>query len=310
MKNKLLLFGILVITVALIAGIVIYYVIDNSKNDNSKPNISIVDNSSKHDIINSSDSKKNTINSSEQKEIGTSKYYGQLDIDNQSKRLYNNLWGITDKERRYKTLKSYIYYKSDNSFGWKWDRPDPRSNGNQYITPIYPEVIVGAIPGDSDYTTHIFPIKYGDIKSWTSEVEYQWDMLQDDKNNLAYDLYWLNPDDLYDKKFNIMIWIKGHHDEKPIGEISDGINTYIHYKRNAGVGQYWEWHAFELKDQNLSQTAFKVDIKKLLDNTFPPGTLHGEWVISGMELGSEIWRGSGKIEINKYIISLNNHVIQ
>ncbi len=299
-KNKLLLFGLIIVVIGLIAGIAIYY-IDNSghdKNDqNNNISNTIVDNDS--DII---------INSG-QKDIGTSKYFSRLDIDGRPKRLYNNLWGMTHKEDRYKNLKSYIYYKSDNSFGWEWDRPDPSSNG-EYITPIYPEVIVGAIPGDSAYTTRIFPIKYGDIKSWTSELEYQWKILPKGKNNLAYDLYWLNPGDLYDKKFNIMIWVEGHHDEKPIGTASDGINEYIHYMRPAGKGQYWEWHAFELKDQNLSRKNFKVDIKKLVDNAFSQDTLHEDWVISGMELGSEIWRGSGRIEINKYIINLNDNIIQ
>lgn len=302
-KNRLLAFCAIVIIILLTIGIIIYYSDSSENNKNGQNNVTppIVDNSSKYNVTN---------NSEHNNETGISKYYGELIIDGRHKKLYNNLWGITDKEKRYKNLKSYIYYKPDGSFGWEWNRPDPRPNDGTYITPIYPEVIVGAIPGDSDYTTSIFPIKYGDINSWTSEVEYIWNKLPSDKNNLAYDLYWLNPGDLYDKKFNIMIWIQGHHDEKPIGIVSDGTNEYIHYKRNAGEGEYWEWHAFELKDQSLSRNNFKVDIKRLLDNAFPPGTLHDDWVISGMEFGSEIWRGSGRIEINRYIINLNNNTIQ
>lgn len=301
-KNKLLLVGILVLVMALIVGIITYHTVNSSKQDDSEqndvtPNISIVDNSIKQNIT----------NNSEQNEIGTSEYYGQLYMDNKPVRLYSNLWGITDKEKNDKTLESYIYYKSDGSFGWEWNRPDPRPNKNTYIAPIYLEAIVGAITGESYYSDY-FPIEYGDINNWIADVEYRTIKSPNGRNNLAFDLYWLDPDDLYNKKFNIMIWLQGHHDEQSIGIVSDGINEYIHYKRDAGAGQYWEVHVFELKNQNLSHN--KVDIKKLLDNAFPSGILHDEWIISGMELGSEVWRGSGRIEIEKYIVNLNDHIIQ
>lgn len=243
------------------------------------------------------------------REIGTSKYYDSLEMYNQSKRLENNIWGMTKIEKG--SLKSYVYYKSNGNFGWEWDRPDPRSDNGGYIKPIFPEIIVGTIPGSSDYTTKSFPIRYGDINSWTSDVSYYWNKTPSGKYNLAYDIYWLNPDDSHDRKFNIMIWLEGHHDEKPVGTVSDGINEYIHYMRNAGSGQYWEWHAFELKDQrkgNDSKT-LKINIKQLIDNVFPKDKIQDDWMIPGVELGSEAYKSSGRIEINKYVVSINGNDI-
>ena len=234
-------------------------------------------------------------------EIGTSKYNDHLDLDNRHIRLYNNIWGALGKELNNKNLKLYVYYKSDDNFGWEWDRPDP--SPGKYVTPVYSEAIIGAIPTQTYYTTDIFPIRYGDIKDWKSEIEFQYIKPPTGRYNLAYDIYWMEGKT---KKFNIMIWVAGHHDEKPVGIVSDGINEYIHYHRGPGKGQYWDFHLFELKNQNV--TNVKIDIKKLLD-TIRDDNIDDNWIIPGMELGSEIFRGSGRIEINKYMIDLNGNTL-
>ncbi len=244
-----------------------------------------------------------TDKSSSISETGTSTYYKTVIAG--SRKVLNNVWGARNNELNGRSLKSYIYTKSDGSFGWEWNRPDPRPKSNSYVPPIYPEVIVGATPADSSSTTKVFPIRYGDINSWTSTIQFKYPKSPNGLYNLAYDIYWMDGDT---KKFNVMIWIDGCYDGgSPIGEVSDGINTYIHYMREANDGDYWEWHAFELKDQG--NYIHNVDIKALLDNAFSQGNIDNDWIVPGIELGSEIWRGHGSIQINKYNMTMNGHLI-
>lgn len=200
--------------------------------------------------------------------------------------LHNNMWGA-----RNDVIRQGVYYYSDGRFGWEWDRPNPQlSDCGQYICPTYPEVIVGP------------PIEYKNINSWTSEVDYRWAIQPSGSYNLAYDIYWFDPSNTEYKTFNVMIWIDGYHDDTPVGTVSDGINTYDHFYRGPNSWQYWPWHAFVLKNQG--STSITINVKALLDQI---SGIDGNWIIDDVELGSEIWDGSGKIEISKFVNYINGN---
>jgi hypothetical protein len=230
-------------------------------------------------------------------------------ISNGSILLINNIWGATDKEKSNKTtLKSYVYLESDGDFGWEWSRPDPRPDTNTYIPPIYPEVMIGAPHGSLDSTTFAFPIKYGDIDTWTNEVDFNYTKKPEGEYDFAYDIYFVDKSNPDINKFNVMIWISGHlTNDKSIKVVSDGINEYDYYYRDPNEDTNWPWSAFVLKNQGSSN--FKVNIKKLLEQV-PPDMIDDNWYVQGIELGHEIYRGSGKIEISKYVTNLNGHIIQ
>lgn len=234
-------------------------------------------------------------------EIGTSRSEGN--IENSSRRLYNNLWGLTEDEKRTKVTKSYIYYKYNGSFGWEWDRPDPRNNG-EYVTPIYPGVMVGASKFYSS-TTEYLPIKLKDINSLTLEVEYIYTKTPTGAYNLAYDI-WFVDNNGYNKA-EVMVWIYGDIKDIPQRYTTDNINVYEYFYRSPTKEFNWDYHAFILKDQIQTSTLshHKVNIKILLDMLIESGKLNTDWTMLGIELGNEIGRGSGRIEISKYVININ-----
>jgi hypothetical protein len=237
---------------------------------------------------------KNNVN-----EIGNSTYSGF--IKEGQLMLLNNVWGITEEEKNNKSVESYIYLKDNGNFGWEWSRPKDQ---NLSVPPIYPEVVIGSTPGSTDSTTKLFPIRYKDIDNWTSEVEFQYIKNPTGQHNFAYDIYLVDGNG--DIKYNFMIWIYGHIDDAQyIKDISDGINKYGFYRRKPDSNGSVYWHAFILNDQG--STKFKVDIKKLLDQV--PSRINGNWYVKGIELGNEIYSGSGRIEINKYVTNLNGEVI-
>lgn len=236
----------------------------------------------------------------EEKEIGTWRYGGG--IENLSRRLHNNVWGLTDEEKRTNIVKSYIYYKYNGNFGWEWDRPDPLLGDGIYIPPIYPGVVIGA-SGSYSSTSQYFPIKVKDIRFFTSEVEYNYTKQPTGGYNLAYDV-WL-VDNKRNNKAEIMVWIHGELGE-PQRYVADGINEYGYFYRPPKPGFEWDYHAFVLKDQDLLLN-HKVNIKNLLDILIKSGKLDVEWDVLSIEFGSEIGMGSGRIEISKYVVNINGN---
>lgn len=308
MKNKNLLLAMTIICIIVIGTYLLYQKESNIETDKVKADkvneTTETNEVNETGIINETETDK--VN-----ETGSSVYSNT--ISDGAVMIINNVWGATDKEKDNKTLNSYIYKKDNGNFGWEWNRPDPRPNSGTYIPPIYPEVIIGAAHESSYFTTDIFPISYKDIESWTSEVEFQYVKTPKGEYNFAYDIYFVDPSNS-DKKLNVMIWISGHLDnDEPIKYVSDGINEYEYHHRDPVGNQYWAWYAFILNDQDKYQgegrQKFKVDIKKLLEQ-IPQERFNDDWIVRGIEVGNEIYRGSGRIEISKYAINLNGDAVQ
>ena len=248
------------------------------------------------------------INIKEEKEIGTFRYWGT--IENGSLRLNNNMWGLTNEERITKRVKSYIYYKFNGNFGWEWDRPDPRNGSDIYISPIYPEVTIGTAPyaNSPDSTTSYLPIKLKNILSMTTEIKYRYVEPPTGAYNLAYDIWFI--DNIGTKKAEIMIWPYGGLGvDIPLDNVSDGKNEYEYYYRSPRNIQTWDYHSFVLKDQDPVPLDYSVNMRALFDTLIRSGKLNTDWSISYMSLGNEVWRGSGKIEISKFIVNINGENI-
>jgi hypothetical protein len=173
------------------------------------------------------------------------------------------------------------------------------------VPPIFPEIIIGDPFGERYSTTPYFPIQLKNITNWTVDLEYRYTKLPTGKFNLAYDIWLFDKLGPNDKKAEVMIWPYGYLGT-PIKYVSDGINEYGFYYRPPDGSRYWPYYAFVLKNQNSISTLtvhHKVNIKRLLNSI--SNNLNGDWIVPGIELGNEIGRGSGKIEISRYVININ-----
>lgn len=245
----------------------------------------------------------------EGEEIGTWKYGDFLSTP--YGKLHNNVWGLTDEEKITGITKIYTYYKSNGNFGWEWNRPDPDYNTDVYVHPIEPEIIVGQPHGAPNSTTPYFSIKLGNINTWTSDIEYKYTKSPIGEYNLMYDIYFVDKNNPNLKHSNVMIWMEGLSLGTPVKTVTDGINEYDYYYRIGGIYD-WPWHAFVLKNRppQLSNESYHhiVDIKRLLEQ-LPPGSLDNEWIVPGIEFGSEVGDSSGRIEVSKFLINLNGNSI-
>lgn len=222
-------------------------------------------------------------------------------IDLSSRKLTNNQWGAPEGEK----LACSVYHNPNGTFGWHWSRTSPLKNGLA-AQPIYPNVRVGGSPWETSNSVY-FPIKVKDTKSLEFGTEFQYPEAPQGSFNLAYDFF-LTATDKSGKNpslnAEVMIWIHGSKNQLAItykGDYEDGYNTYELYSWRMFDGR--QYFSFIMKEIPGKQTAHRVDAKKLMEKL----ELDPAWYIQGIELGNEVWEGSGKIEINKFEVIVNGH---
>ena len=222
-------------------------------------------------------------------------------IDFDGRTITNNLWGAGPNE----TINSGIFLNKDETFGWYWERLDPKKKPDEtFIIPIYPSVRIGGSISMQTNTV-FFPIKVGEIKSLNFDIAYKYLKTPEGAYNLAYEMFISSKDQPASNlipEFEVMIWLHSTFPQPPNtyqGDVSDGINTYELYEWIMRDGRTYA--SFNLKGQPQFQAEHTVDVRRLLDNL----TLDSNWYLLGVELGNEVVSGSGKIEINKLKITLN-----
>jgi hypothetical protein len=229
----------------------------------------------------------------------------QHTIEFGSRFLTNNTWGAPPDE----TLSSDVYLSINGNFGWRWDRMDPKViPGNNGVQPLFPNVRIGGSPWTKSNSAY-FPIQLNQVKSLTFIAAYNYPDAPTGQYNLAYDMF-LTDTDLPGsspiRKAEVMIWLHGTFTQPPStykGDFTDGYNTYALYSWI--MPDNFLYYSFIMKGQLQLQAQHTVDAKKLLDSL----NLDPIWYIPGIELGSEIVSGAGKIEISKLIINVNGNEV-
>lgn len=232
-------------------------------------------------------------------------------LDFNKKRLLTNLWGIGQKE----TIpfdKNCIFVNSDNTYGWKWDRPSPvPQTGQTNIAPIAPSVCVGTDPWGGFSTSEYLPIRIRDISSLVMYADYIYSVMPspEDSQNLSYDI-WItdtgNPNPGTPRQ-ELMIWLNRLNvpmpEDKRLEDFSDGYNTYRQYA-------YGNYTAFIINSAPSSSIKYQnTNPKKLIDYLVAKRTLSSDLWISKIDLGNEVYKSYGKIEILKLNMKINNILI-
>jgi len=224
-------------------------------------------------------------------------------IEFTSRRLTNNIWGAPDNEM----LNSGVYLNPNNSFGWYWNRQEPKiKTGDTGVKPIYPSVRCGGSPWDPSNTAY-FPVRLTEIKSLKLHVMYNYPVVPTGSYNLAYDIFLSDtnqPDSSPHPEAEVMIWLHAtltQSSDTYRGDFTDGINTYKLYSFVMSNGR--QYYSFVLKEPSQLAAQHTVDAGRLINNL----ALDPNWYIHGVELGNEIVNGSGDIEISKFNVILNGH---
>jgi len=235
---------------------------------------------------------------------------GQV-IEFGSRRLATNLWGAPLDEN-ISPLDNCVFKNYDGTFGWTWNRTVPVAlSGENNTSPIYPSVGTGTDPWGEYSTSKYLPKRIMDISSFTLEVRYQYSALPSpsDSVNLAYDI-WITDTDRPNHETprkEVMIWLNRLNvpmpEDKRREDVSDGYNTYRQYAIENAT-------AFIIDSAPSSGVEYqKANPKKLIDYLVAKGDLNGNLWVSKIDLGSEVWKSQGKINILKLYIKINNILI-
>jgi len=210
--------------------------------------------------------------------------------------LSNNVWG-KGLETNYEQC---IYYESNNNqteIGWNWDWP---ANGN---VRGYPEIIFGLKPWNTTSTSQCLPapinsnqitLKY----SCTASAIGQW--------NLAYDIWLTNSitPTTENVTHEIMIWMHKTNSITPAG-INMGTITISNENFDLWVNENhndsWMYLAFVSETTNLNAT---LDLNAFLDYLISNEYVSADLFISGIEFGTEIFEGVGKIKLSDYNVEV------
>jgi len=220
--------------------------------------------------------------------------------------LNNNTWGAPP----YEILTSGVYLNDDGTFGWYWNRQDPKTKADvNGILPIYPSLRIGGNPWEQSKLAH-FPIQLNAIKSLRFVVDYVYPEAPKGTYDLAYDLFFLDTDKSSEHpeiKTEVMIWLQGTIAQNPQtykGDFTDGYNTYELYSYVMSDGRLYD--AFIMKGPPVFQAQYTINVKPLLDKL----ALNPSWYLPGVELGNEVLNGSGKNAISKFAVDLNGSTIE
>ena len=228
-----------------------------------------------------------------------------------SRRLTTNMWGAPLDEN-ISPLDNCVFINYDGSFGWSWNRTVPVAlSGETDPFPIYPSVGTGTDPWGGYSTSKYFPVRIMNVSSFTLEVRYQYSALPSpsDSVNLAYDI-WITDTDKPNHEIprkEIMIWLNRLNvpmpEDKRLEDVSDGYNTYRQYA-------YGNYTAFIIDSAPSSGIKYQnANPRKLIDYLVAKGTLSSDLWISKIDLGSEVYKSQGKINILKLNMRINNILI-
>jgi hypothetical protein len=197
-----------------------------------------------------------------------------------------NLWGAANGENVDLAL-----HHSDNVVSWSWSRQHPvRRPGISYIQPIYPNARIVLKS----------PVAVSDVQSFNLVADFNYTQQPTGSYNLAYDVFLREPGEKT-RKAEIMVWLdwtKTQPTSSLKGFYFDGDNTYRQYSWMKADG--FAYHSF-LLTLSPGTTPGPVNLKALIDHVQP----EKNWYISEVELGTEVWDGSGAVELTTYYLELN-----
>jgi hypothetical protein len=210
--------------------------------------------------------------------------------------LCNNVWGKGNEV----DYEQCIYYEINNNqteIGWNWDWP---GNGN---VRAYPEIIFGQKPWSTESTSTSLPAP---INSNQITLKYSGNASAIGQWNLAYDI-WLTssitptPDNV---THEIMIWMHKSNSVTPAGTKrgsikinGDNFELWVNENHNNS----WTYIAFVSETTKLSAT---LDLNAFMDYLISDNYVSPGLFTSGIEFGTEIFEGIGKVVLSEYDVEV------
>lgn len=214
--------------------------------------------------------------------------------------ISNNVWG-KDKIEGYSAPYAQCIYsagvKGPDQAGWDWIWPA----WSERKVMAYPAIAYGWKPWSQESTTANLPKQVGAINELI--VSYQLEFHATGIYNLAFDL-WLtrssipSPEEITRE---IMIWID-QEGIQPAGTLVENVvidgKDYAFYKK-----KFDEWDYLAFINTSYARSG-KINVKRFLEYLLRNAHITREEFLASIEFGNEISAGKGRLELQKYLISV------
>lgn len=239
---------------------------------------------------------------------------------------YNNDWGWWVFNKNVPDVDSCMYR---DGTGWYFDLDKKIVNGRPHAWHS-PTLIKGSRPwgiGENKYNPNEFPIRIRDIEELDLDLKYTYVFYGEGNTNVTFHIGDgnLTKKEIVkqDPEMEVMLWLKHNHlireRKNPAfyrgpGRTSLNVTVddakWIGFTRTAKVmGDKFGFDVTELvregADTNQSGTyEFTVDIKAMADYLVSKGLVDSDDYIYDVTFLNEIWYGVGKMDIDKFDITL------
>ncbi|MDA7028089.1 glycoside hydrolase [Bacillus sp. CLL-7-23] len=213
--------------------------------------------------------------------------------------IFNNVWGKDQVSGGWQT----IYHNSDSNLGWVWNWPSKTSS-----VKAYPSIVSGWHWTEGYTKGSGFPTRLLDGKAIKTNVSYS--ISASGTYNAAYDIWLHNTDKAsWDSTptDEIMLWLNNTN-AGPLGAYVETVSINGHTWNvhkgyiDAGNGKGWNVFSF-VRTSNTQKASLDVrnftnylaDSKSWIDKTK---------YVSSVEFGTEIFGGTGQINISKWDVTV------
>lgn len=205
--------------------------------------------------------------------------------------IFNNKWGAENGFTRYDQHVHFCMEKPGPLGGWDYYAHDETGG-----VLAYPCIIAGVHPW-SALKVPPWPIKIGeDIGQLV--VNYAVRTEATGRRNLAIDAWIIDGSAPSEKAIaaELMVWLDSEYSPTPAGSIID----------DSGEFQVWvggtNWPIVSYVQRKKSSSG-SVLLGLLINNYLSRGVLPGDYYLSSVELGNEIWNGSGSTIIDEFSVN-------
>jgi len=226
-------------------------------------------------------------------------------IYNTQYRLINNVWNKSAATGSYIQRVFTETLNGKTAVGWQWNWTN-----SSYSVVAYPEIVIGDKPWDTAAGISTpFPVAAG---SADIVADFKTNITATGVYNMAFSIWgFTNTSDPRNSiTHEIMIWVLNNGlspaGTKQYTTTIDGVEFDVYVKENhgddsGGASNKWTYIAFE-PQSDIKAGPFHLD--DFIDFLASKSLITSANYLSSVELGNEVVRGSGSVEIEDYAITV------
>ena len=218
--------------------------------------------------------------------------------------LENNAWGANQVSTFSQCVYASVAGSPNPRYGWTWNYPEELPDAVK----AYPEIIYGKKPWFSTSTTLNLPRLLSPIPSLTVDFDLQ--HVGTGRYNTAFELWLTSQETATAQQISheVMFWIGAKGQPRPAGSYETTVTFPDGRRCDLWLGEIntWNYLAFYF---HVPFTSGVLEFGYYLDYLVRNNWLPPNCYIASLELGNEVWYGTGTSVLERYQVTLNSTLV-